>query len=30
MTAEWLIVPLSIVLGLLAAWAEHRRLRRVP
>ena len=30
MTAEWLIVPVSIVLGLLAAWVEHSRLRRAP
>ena len=30
MTAEWLIVPVSIALGLLAAWVEHSRLRRIP
>ncbi len=30
MTAEWLIVPLSVALGLLAAWIEHSRLRRMP
>ena len=30
MIAEWLIVPVSIALGLLAAWVEHRRLRRIP
>ena len=30
MIAEWLIVPVSIALGLLAAWIEHSRLRRTP
>ena len=30
MIAEWLIVPISIALGLLAAWVEHSRLRRIP